>query len=239
MNKRDWLYKICINSPFILIPLLIVLLIVVLVNPSLDYQILTIATIVNAIAVTALAALTYIYAYHTRELAEITREQVETSNEMVKVSEKSIAQAYEQSNRMFRPIIIPSIETFAATKWKMWEGKINKLNGGNGLALEPRIKILDKNDKDIFKQNLGFNILISNAEETTYCFVDIPNYLNTDKCAKLEYTLEVYWRSVYEMGHTKAILPFSLSINKQGDIRLEEVGIINIILPSILKIETD
>jgi hypothetical protein len=196
------------------------------------------ATATSSIATIGLAALTYIYAVHTKELADLTRQQADLSKKQAEISDKSVAQADEQANRRLRPIIIPEITHRFFQKWVKWSGVITILNGGNGPAIQPVIQILNTNSAIIWQTKLP--VLLVGEHKTNDVEIELPESLKlvaNMRNTKLDYRLEIYWRSLYETGRTKSVLPFEILVDANGD--SISVGTVNFEWPAILRIRDE
>lgn len=198
----------------------------------------TIATIVNAIAIVVLVIITGLYAHHTKKLADFSKEQAESSKELAKTSEESTRQAREQSSRMMRALIVPEVVQVGGIRWTEWGGKVKVKNGGNGPAIQPTIQVLDSTSEIAYVKRLA--VLLEGQSEESDFALPYPSSLKdftAGRGTKLEYRLEVYWSSVYEIGHTKSVLPFTINIDSKGDATLI-AHTLNFEWPAVLRVKT-
>ncbi|MBN1644177.1 MAG: hypothetical protein JW856_05105 [Dehalococcoidales bacterium] len=215
--KKRWIYKLCQYSWLILLPILIVLWILVWLLPGIAPQFVEMAIVASAISVIGLAAVTYLYSIHTRELIETAREQTVASSRVAEASEKSTMQAYEQAIQMLRPIVIPEITPAGGVDWKSWNGNLTVRNGGNGPAIQLQIKILVGEAAVPWQRELP--VLLAGQVQQFDVALNFPPQLGeiaNGNGTKLEYMLQIDWGAPYEESRSGCILPFVIKIDPHG-----------------------
>lgn len=215
--KERWIYKLCQYSWAFLIPVLILLWVLVWKLPEFTLHSTEMAVIGSTVAVTGLAAIMYLYSVHTKELANVIREQAEASRKLAEISEKSVVQSQEQARQMLRPVVIPEIIQLDEEAWESWHGKLIIRNGGNGPAIQLKLKTLLGESTVAWQKELP--VLLTGQSDLSDITLSFPPQLATSAVGngtKVEYNLEIGWSSPYEKGFAKCILPFTLIIDAKG-----------------------
>jgi len=204
----------------------------------------TMATVATAIGIAGLCVLMYVFVKYMKQLAEATKSQTDASKIEVEIlmeqAKASIDMAertgettqyyQEQLKRMLRPMLVLDLAKEKTSRWEKWEGTFKIRNIGNGPALQPVIRVRTQvvthikmeKEEQVFEKSL----LFMGSRDEPYEMViplKIPvsvRSIVTQRPVSLSYMLEIYWKSMYEDGYAKSVIPLHLGLDRSGDARL-------------------
>jgi hypothetical protein len=201
----------------------------------------TMANIVSAVGIVALTTLTYIFSRYIKGLAESTKSQsqaikaeVETiaaqaksTIDLASATAETIKLYDEELKRMLRPLMVPDLVKSKTSRWDKWEGTFKIRNIGNGPAMQSVISVKTQAvthikmepDELVFQKELMYMGIHDDPVEIVVT-LKIPvaaRSIVTQRPVKMAYVMEIYWDSLHEEGHARAVLPFTLGLDRSGD----------------------
>ncbi len=205
----------------------------------------TMVTIAGAAGIAGLMVLTYRFAKYIKELVRATESQSESAKSEVEMivarakasidlarsTGETTKEYNEQLKRMLRPLVVPYFEKEKSSRWEKWDGTFKIRNVGGGPAIYPTTivktqavtHIQIKADEVLYYNRV--NVLGPNDDPLIQTIpIKLPVAVRsvvTQHAVKLSYILEIYWMSMYEMGYSKSVLPFYLTLDRTGNPQVE------------------